>query len=182
MEIALRQKDAEQKSTNFNSPSPNNNNSNNPNQLKPPGMNMMPTTQKPGTLPSALEKALSLGNLISTTMAEQNEITKLHTMFQEKEEKWKTAYEKVVKDYEQLRIKGEESVVASQWRIRYENCLRDKEEIQAKLSMHTQLSSEVNDMGKSLEQLHIELQHEYKVISPCFSLLFFFSNKCYYII
>lgn len=114
------------------------------------------------TLPSALERALSQGNLTHSNIY-QSEVEKLQSQLQEKEMKWRTAYEKLAKELEQLKTKGAESVVAAQWRLRYEGCLRDKEDLQARLSLYQQLSSEVTEHGQSVEEMFVELQEEYKV-------------------
>lgn len=114
------------------------------------------------TLPSALERALSQGNLTHSNIY-QSEVEKLQSQLQEKEAKWRTGYEKLAKELEQLKTKGAESVVAAQWRLRYEGCLRDKEDLQARLSLYQQLSSEVTEHGQSVEEMYVELQEEYKV-------------------
>ncbi len=114
------------------------------------------------TLPSALERALSQGNLTHNNVY-QSEVEKLHAQLQEKDNKWRASYEKLSKELEQLKLKGAESVVAAQWRQRYEGCLRDKEDIQARLSLYQQLSSEVMEHGQSIEEWFVELQEEYKV-------------------
>lgn len=121
------------------------------------------------TLPSALERALSQGNLTHTNIY-QSEVEKLQAQLQEKETKWRTAYEKLAKELDQLKTKGAESVVAAQWRLRYEGCLRDKEDLQARLSLYQQLSSEVTEHGQSIEELYVELQEEYKVTNAYLSL------------
>jgi hypothetical protein len=113
------------------------------------------------TLPSVLEKALSQGNLTHNNIY-QGEVEKLQCQLQEKEIKWRAAYEKLAKELEQLKTKGAESTVAAQWRLRYESCLRDKEDLQARLSLYQQLSSEVTEHGQSIEEMYVELQEEYK--------------------
>lgn len=116
------------------------------------------------TLPSVLEKALSQGSLTHNNIY-QSEVEKLQSQLQDKENKWRAAYEKLAKELEQLKTKGAESTVAAQWRLRYESCLRDKEDLQARLTLYQQLSSEITENGQSIEEMYVELQEEYKVLS-----------------
>jgi hypothetical protein len=113
------------------------------------------------TLPSVLEKALSQGSLTHNNIY-QSEVEKLQSQLQDKENKWRAAYEKLAKELEQLKTKGAESTVAAQWRLRYESCLRDKEDLQARLTLYQQLSSEITEHGQSIEEMYVELQEEYK--------------------
>lgn len=140
-----------------------------------------------------------MGSMSGGAPVEMTETQKLQALLAETEQKWRTSYEKLAKELDVMKTKGavgfqsfffqssprfdsikmnsryvcvlKESVVAAQWRARYEGCLRDKEEVQQKLSLYTQLSTEIMDHGKSLETLHIELQEEYKVCMHSFILL-----------
>ncbi len=96
------------------------------------------------------------------------------------EGRWKLAYEKVVKENEQLRIRGGDILLATQWKERYDECLREKENLLDTLKIYSRMSEAGNNNsssgvahvhtaggtsvgGKPLEQLYIELKEEYKV-------------------
>ena len=49
---------------------------------------------------------------------DSEEISKLQNLLSEQDAKWQTAYEKVVKENELLRNRGNENVLATQWRER----------------------------------------------------------------
>lgn len=117
------------------------------------------------SLPSNLEKALSLGHMgeQGSSSSQIDEVQRLKTTLHEQELKWKNAYEKLAKETEILKTKGAESVVATQWRTRYETCLKDKEDLAQKLDLFIQLSNEVTSSGKTAEQLYMDMHEEYKV-------------------
>ena len=106
--------------------------------------------------------------------------------------KWKSAYEKAVKDNEQLKTRGGDVLILAQWKERYETCLAEKEELSEKLKIYGRMSSVptvsfaaasghhghssgtgtgshfgqgsgVSDGSKSIEQLYIDLRDEYRV-------------------
>jgi hypothetical protein len=112
-----------------------------------------------------LEKALTLGSSIETTSAitTHDEVHRLKLEMIEQETKWKQAYEKVVKENELLKNHAGEAIIAAQWRGRYESCLKEKEDCLEKLKLFTFMTTEVNENGKSIEQLYVELQEEFKV-------------------
>ena len=100
----------------------------------------------------------------------QDEINRLQSFLNEQELKWKTAYEKVVKENEILRNRGTEALLATQWRERYETCLKERDELSEKLKVYT-MKSEGNGLnGKSVEQVYLDLKEEYKVILKYFVL------------
>jgi hypothetical protein len=123
-------------------------------------------------LSSNLEKAMSIGNMGGDSRSPDlrgmnnhnghDELQRARTQLQEQETKWRNAVEKLAKENDLLKSKGAESVVATQWRVRYENCFRDKEELAQKLSLYSQLSSEISG-DRTLEQLYMELHEEFKV-------------------
>jgi hypothetical protein len=109
---------------------------------------------------------------------------------QEELNKWKTAYEKVVRENEQLRTRGGDALVLQQWKQRYEECLQQKEELQEKVNIYARmnvsspngvsaiggnsasLSGRLNGIDtsrhptehvKPIEQQLIDLKDEYKV-------------------
>jgi hypothetical protein len=82
-------------------------------------------------------------------------------MLQEQDTKWRTAYEKVVKENELLRNRGSETLLATQWRERYESCVKDKEDLTEKLRVYMR-QNEGGSGGKSIEQAYFDLKEEYK--------------------
>jgi hypothetical protein len=130
------------------------------------------STSSSPQLSSNLEKAMSIGNMGGDSRSPDlrgmnnhnghDELQRARTQLQEQETKWRNAVEKLAKENDLLKSKGAESVVATQWRVRYENCFRDKEELTQKLSLHSQLSSEISG-DRTLEQLYMELHEEFKV-------------------
>lgn len=156
MEIALKQREAESRPTSLTSTAIATSNSH------------TSTNYSTGGLSSTLEKALTQGSSGSSSSGplspnNSSEAAKLQQMLSDREKQWRIAYETIAKELELLKQRGADSVVAAQWRSRYEGLLRDKEELLQRLSLHTQLSSEVHDRWKSVEQLYVELQEEYKV-------------------
>ena len=87
---------------------------------------------------------------------------------QEQENKWKLAFEKVVKENEQLRTRAGDAILVAQLRERYESCLKEKNELQEKIKIYDKVlresSTSSSHLGqRSLEQAYIELRDEYKV-------------------
>lgn len=179
MEIALKQRDAENnnKAIGGGISTPNNNNHhhhgnfhyNSGNGLSPyqqasssSSSHFQGKSTSNLSLSTNLEKALSQGTM-GENVESMNDLQRLKVQLQEQEVKWRHACEKLAKENELLKTKGAESVVAGQWRVRYENCLREKEEIAQKLNLYTQLSAEVTSDGRTIEQIYIELQEEFKV-------------------
>jgi hypothetical protein len=94
--------------------------------------------------------------------------------------KWKLAYEKVVRDNEKLRTQGGDALLLQQMRERYEGLMKENEDLQEKLRVYTRAgeikasltaggSTSLTSPGssalvapKSLEQQYIELKDEYK--------------------
>lgn len=182
MEIALKQRDAENnKAIGGGISIPNNNSNHHGNFHYNSGNGLSPYQQASSSssslfqgkstsnlsLSSNLEKALSQGTM-GESVESMNDLQRLKVQLQEQEVKWRHACEKLAKENELLKTKGAESVVAGQWRVRYENCLREKEEIAQKLSLYTQLSAEVTSDGRTIEQIYIELQEEFKVFLTSF--------------
>lgn len=94
-----------------------------------------------------------------------DDIQRFKTQLQEQENKWRLAFERAVKENEQLRTRANETVIISQLREQYESCLKDKNELQEKLKIYEKVLRESSSAsgGKSLEQSYIELRDEYKV-------------------
>jgi regulator of replication initiation timing len=111
--------------------------------------------------------------------------------YEQEIEKWKSAYEKMVHENEQLRTRGE-TQLAAQWRDRYENCCQEKEELVEEIKMLQACSrsstADVEGMTSpsanhmtghlmssndsfSLERAYMQLKEEYKV-SPSLPILF----------
>ena len=97
--------------------------------------------------------------------------------------KWKRAYEQVVRENEQLRTQANDSMLVRKWQERYEECLKEKEDLISKLKVFSRYSDShgnkwpsplspggtltsltSNEGKKSLEQLYIDLKDEYKVM------------------
>ena len=105
----------------------------------------------------------------------QDEINRLQNLLNEQELKWKTAYEKVVKDNEILRNRGTEALLATQWRERYETCLKERDELSEKLKVYMMKTEGSGLNGKSVEQVYLDLKEEYKVY---YNISFFFNFFC----
>ena len=60
---------------------------------------------------------------------------RLRVKLEEQEANWRSAFDKVTKENEQLRSAGAEAALAAQWRQRYEQCVREKDELSARLQM-----------------------------------------------
>lgn len=138
MEIALKQKDAESKPL----PSP---------QHHSFG----------SALPQALEKAMALG-AAGDGKDKQDELQRMKQLMHEQEMKWRHAYDKLSKEMDVLKTKGAEAVVAAQWRSRYESCVRDRDDLQRKLQLYSQLSSELANSDRSLEELYLDVSEAFK--------------------
>ena len=89
---------------------------------------------------------------------DSEEITKLQNMLSEQDAKWQTAYEKVVKENELLRNRGNENLLATQWRERCETTMKERDELNEKLKVYVR-----NSEGKSIEQAYLDLKEEYRV-------------------
>lgn len=85
------------------------------------------------------------------------EISRLQNLLNEQDTKWKTAYEKVVKENELLRNRGNETLLATQWRERYETTMKERDELNEKLKVYIK-----NGEGKSIEQAYLDLKEEYR--------------------
>ena len=89
---------------------------------------------------------------------DREEVQRLQNLMSEQELKWKTAYEKVVKENELLRNRGNESLLATQWRERCETAIKERDEANEKLKVYVK-----NSEGKSVEQAYLDLKEEYRV-------------------
>jgi len=74
-------------------------------------------------------------------------------------DKWRSAYEKVVRENEQLRNRGGDTLLASQWRDRYDALLRERDDVADKLRVLSKTDSLGN---RTIEQAFVELKDEYK--------------------
>jgi hypothetical protein len=74
-------------------------------------------------------------------------------------DKWRSAYEKVVRENEQLRNRGGDTLLASQWRDRYDALLRERDDLADKLRVLSKTDSLGN---RTIEQAFVELKDEYK--------------------
>jgi len=82
------------------------------------------------------------------------------------ETRWRTAYEQVVRENEQLRNRGGDMMLANQWRERYDSLLRERDDLTEKLRVFTKMDSGGGSGvggGRSLEQAYLDLKDEYKV-------------------
>jgi hypothetical protein len=92
------------------------------------------------------------------------------------EAKWRSAYEKVVRENEQLRNRGGDVMLANQWRERYDGLVRERDDLLEKLRVYTHAHSRLDGSGsgsgggagggKSIEQAFLDLKDEYKVGRP----------------
>ena len=89
---------------------------------------------------------------------DSEEISKLQNLLSEQDAKWQTAYEKVVKENELLRNRGNENLLATQWRERCEATMKERDELNEKLKVYVK-----NSDGKSIEQAYLNLKEEYRV-------------------
>eukprot|EP01035_Chromulina_nebulosa_P017343 gene17343-22889_t len=116
--------------------------------------NKLSLTSSPISSSSAISE-LDISNI--------EDINKLRLQYQEQELKWKSAFEKVVRENEQLRTRGNDIQIAIQLRERYEQCLKEKNELEEKIKVYDKLLRDNSGSGgKSFEQLYIELRDEYK--------------------
>lgn len=98
-----------------------------------------------------------------------------NSMINNQEEKWKIAYEKVVRENELLRSRNNDALLLNQCRERLEICMKENTELKEKLKIYTgnpNTSSSSNKFlpdGKSLETAFIELRDEYKEFRQRFS-------------
>ena len=60
------------------------------------------------------------------------ELLLIREQLNDKEKSWKDSYEKVVKENEVMRNRGDDSLMATQWRDRYNALLKEKDEIAEK--------------------------------------------------
>jgi hypothetical protein len=146
----------------------------------------------------------SLGDVLSSHQFGEGAGSSPTGIDMEEVSKWKTAYERVVKENEQLKTRGGDVLVLQQWKQRYEACLQEKEDlleklkIYAKMNSHSSSGSLVNGAhgsrhsnnnehpavhgahsmtdGKPIEQLYIDLKDEYKVSNICFTLASLFTD------
>lgn len=86
-------------------------------------------------------------------------------------DKWRSAYEKVVRENEQLRNRGGDTLLASQWRDRYDALLRERDDVADKLRVLSKTDSLGN---RTIEQAFVELKDEYKASCPFFVTLLSF--------
>ena len=107
----------------------------------------------------SMERALNEMNGITD---DSEEIQRLQVMLSEQDAKWKSAYEKVVKENELLRNRGSETLLATQWRERYESCMKERDEINEKLKVYMK-HNDGGASGKSIEQAYLDLKEEYRV-------------------
>ncbi|CAM9892204.1 unnamed protein product [Chrysoparadoxa australica] len=77
-------------------------------------------------------------------------------------EMWKAAYEKQVRETEQLKRVGSEVAMATQWRHRYEQCQQEKEELLAKFEM-SKGASAASEGYADLMTKYADLKEEYKL-------------------
>ncbi len=125
-------------------------------------------------LPSSLEKALSQGtHAAADSSTALTEVQSLRKLLHEQEMKAKEMYDALAKENEMLKNKGNEAVLATQWRLRYEACLKEREDLNDKLRVFTQLSTDLNSTGKSIEQAYVELQEEFKVLENTDNIVFY---------
>ena len=109
-----------------------------------------------GATPMSPSLERTLNDLTSGT-DDLDEIQRLQAL----SAKWKSAYEKVVKENELLRNRGSESLLATQWRERYESSLKDRDEINEKLKVYMK-HHDGSSSGKSIEQAYLDVKEEYK--------------------
>lgn len=95
------------------------------------------------------------------TADDLEEVQRLQAMLQEQDTKWRTAYEKVVRENELLRNRGSETLLATQWRERYEACLKERDDLTEKVRVYMRQSDGTSG-GKSIEQAYFDLKEEYK--------------------
>lgn len=116
-----------------------------------------------GTVLPATPPQTSLDSLALDTVA-SDELRKYKAQLQDQESKWRTAFERAMKENEQLRTRGSEALIIAQLREQYESCLREKNELQEKVKIYEKVLHDAPSSGsKSLEQAYIELRDEYKV-------------------
>ena len=84
------------------------------------------------------------------------------------EAKWRSAYEKAVRENEQLRNRGGDMLLATQWRERYDALVVERDDLLDKLRVYSRMDAGgggggVGAGGKSIEQAFLDLKDEYKV-------------------
>jgi hypothetical protein len=96
------------------------------------------------------------------------ELKRFKQQLQEQESKWRTAFERAMKENEQLRARSSETALITQLREQNETCTREKNELVEKLKIYEKVLHDSSSSGgsKSLEQSYIELRDEYRVSLP----------------
>lgn len=113
----------------------------------------------------------SIGDTTTTSSAlgfdtSREEILKYQLQLSELDAKWKSVYEQLARENEQLRSRDDDSRMVSQWRARYETCKQERDEAYEKLKIFT--SSDTASVSgsksprRSIEQKFIDLKEEYK--------------------
>ena len=94
-----------------------------------------------------------------------SDILKLQNQLSESEAKWKTAYEKVVRENEQLKTRGNDTILLAQLKERCDVLIREKDDLSEKNKLYEKvLRDSTGGVGgqKQLELAYIGLKEEYK--------------------
>jgi hypothetical protein len=94
-----------------------------------------------------------------------NDVLKLQNQLHENDAKWKLAYEKVVRENEQLKTRGNDSILIAQWKERCDVLIREKDDLSEKVKLYEKVLREGNGgVGgqKQLELAYIGLREEFK--------------------
>lgn len=89
----------------------------------------------------------------------RDESSRLQAQLATVENKWKLAYEKVIRENETLRHSGGEAMLAAQWRERFEATSKEKYELQEKLKIYDKGGGLG---GKTLEEAYNELKDSHR--------------------
>lgn len=135
-----------------------------------------------GSNVSAPNTAIDSATMDVTTV---EELRQFKQQLQDQESKWRSAFERAMKENEQLRARSNEAALIAQLREQNESCTREKNELIEKLKIYEKVlhDSSSSSGSKSLEQSYIELRDEYRVsislfyISIIFCLSLFFGRN-----
>lgn len=77
---------------------------------------------------------------LAQARTDHNQLAELKTEMAEQEAHWKSAYDVLLAENNQLKSSGSEALLAAQWRQRFESCLSEKEKLETILAVEKEKS------------------------------------------